>query len=386
MPRILLTDGWTRKTLSAVRSLGEKGIEVHIASHKRLSPALYSKFCTRFYITSHPVSEPVKYKAELLNILKNNQFDAIFPFEEATIELILNNEKEFATYTRFLLPSKQSYETASNKKLTLDLAEKLNIPHPRTRTITSKKDLDSLGNFNEQLVIKPAVSSGSRGIHYLNSIKEAEPIIDDLLERYNTLLIQERIPKEGTGCGCAVLCKEGKVIAKFTYERVREFPVSGGPSTVRVSKKNELIETYSTQLMNALDWDGVAMIEFKLDPKTGLPKLLEINPRFWGSMDLAYESGINFPYLLYQLIIGKEEIKEPTQTDGVLSRWLIPGDVANFIFSENRFSQEPSFFSFKRYVYDDFKKGDSKGNMAVIICGLLSVFDLENWKLGIFRK
>lgn len=39
------------------------------------------------------------------------------------------------------------------------------------------------------------------------------------------------------------------------------------------------------------------MVEWKVDLRDGRPKLMEINPRFWGSLELAVRSGVNFPSL-----------------------------------------------------------------------------------------
>ncbi len=99
-------------------------------------------------------------------------------------------------------------------------------------------------------------------------------------------------------------------------------------------------------LLKSLNWIGVAMAEFKVDPRDGIPKLMEVNPRFWGSLHLAIVSGVDFPYLILKMAEGRNLIR------CLLYRW--ENDVAGFssvifsIFLSNphRFHLDPSFFHF----------------------------------------
>jgi predicted ATP-grasp superfamily ATP-dependent carboligase len=67
---------------------------------------------------------------------------------------------------------------------------------------------------------------------------------------------------------------------------------------------DEVMEELGTRLLRALDWRGVAMVEFKRDRRTGEYKLLEVNPRFWGSLPLALHCGVVFPVYQAQLALG----------------------------------------------------------------------------------
>lgn len=387
--RILLTDGWTRKSLSAVRSLGFEGYNISLATHKLISPALYSKFTHRGYIFPNPKTEKEKYKAMLLLLLEKEKFDVLIPFEEETIEVLLENYEKFNALTKFSLPSIESYSIASDKWKTLQTAKQLNIPTPETFLLERIQDTAEILN-NEKLfpvIAKPVKSSGSRGLSAINNKKEGLKILETTLKRFGSVLLQEKIPQEGQGVGVGILAENGKVKAVFSYRRLREFPVKGGPSTLRESTHDEELIKDAVKLMETLKWNGVAMVEFKTDIRTGQKKLMEINPRFWGSMDLAFVSGVNFPALLTKMILGKE-IQQPVYKTGIRCRWLLPGDIAHFIANPERWKLQPSFFNFfsPELYYDDFKPYDIKGNIAVIFCTLLSIFDWETWKKGIFRN
>ena len=84
--KVLITDCWTRKSLSAVRSLGEEGVEVHATSHTRLSAALYSKYTKKYTIVPNPKTDKHEYKKAIIQLLQQEKFDVILPFEETSIE------------------------------------------------------------------------------------------------------------------------------------------------------------------------------------------------------------------------------------------------------------------------------------------------------------
>jgi predicted ATP-grasp superfamily ATP-dependent carboligase len=162
--------------------------------------------------------------------------------------------------------------------------------------------------------------------------------------------------------------------------------VQGGPSTLRESTHDPELLGSAIRLLKALDWYGVAMVEFKVDPRDNVPKLMEINPRFWGSLELANAAGVNFPWLLYQTAMGR--LPEPTfdYSVGVRCRWLVPGDILHFISNPERFHLEPGFFSFGGGMhYDDFARDDLRGSVATVLCTAAQALRPEMWKLAVTR-
>jgi predicted ATP-grasp superfamily ATP-dependent carboligase len=79
------------------------------------------------------------------------------------------------------------------------------------------------------------------------------------------------------------------------------------------------MEGYATRLLKHFNWHGVAMVEFKLNHQ-GEPFLLEVNPRFWGSINQAVQAGVDFPYLLYQLAVDGDVRPVLSYREGVVTR------------------------------------------------------------------
>ena len=193
-------------------------------------------------------------------------------------------------------------------------------------------------------------------------------------------MIQELIPREGTGFGASFLMDEqGRVNASFVHKRLREYPITGGASTLRESVRHDDIREMALTLLKALDWFGVAMVEFKLDPRDGVPKLMEINPRFWGSLSLAIESGVNFPYILYQMSKGERVTPVEHYDIGKKCRWLLPGDLLHFIHNPDRGRLLPDFFNFldKNTAYDILSIRDPLPVIGRILTPLTFLYDRD---------
>ena len=134
-------------------------------------------------------------------------------------------------------------------------------------------------------------------------------------------MIQEYIP--GTNYSVAAICNEGKPRALCCIKVTRAWPPTGGNSCFRETVPIEpRMKEYSEKILKALNWYGIAEVEFKLDSRDNTPKLMEINPRFWGSLPVAIKSGIDFPYLLYRLAMDGDIPNSFNYTVGVKGRYL----------------------------------------------------------------
>ena len=82
------------------------------------------------------------------------------------------------------------------------------------------------------------------------------------------------------------------------------------------------------------------MVEFKKDTRDGQFKLMEINPKFWGSLDLAIAAGVDFPYLAARMAAEGDIDPVEDYRVGVRFRWVFddamrtlaaPGDLGAFV-------------------------------------------------------
>ena len=128
-----------------------------------------------------------------------------------------------------------------------------------------------------------------------------------------------------------------------------------------MSVKNEVLESYAEKMLSTLEWHGVAMMEFKYDEKTNKGYLLEINPRYHGTINHDVESGMPLPYLHYLMALNKDVEPHYDYRLGLKSRWIL-GDMIGLLDhlpkTKNKFSFMKEFLRFDEDNYMDLKKDD----------------------------
>lgn len=382
MSKVLITDGLWRKSLVAIRALGKTGNFVGVTGENIATTGFYSKYCKKKYVIPSSESDPVGFCNSIIKILQTDRYDCLILMEDSSIQAILPHRKKIESLTSILLPSNQSITIALSKKETLLHAQKIGIPIPDTFfTYTS--------NVKAPVIIKPIRGSGSRGLLRLDNTQNISTILSEHTKKYGELLIQKQLDQTGEEVGVNIIFnKDHKPIVWFTYKRLRSYPVSGGPSTLRESTWEPELAMEAIKLLKSISWVGPAMVEFKKDIDDNKYKLMEINGRFWGSLALPVSCGINFPDLYLKIATKQKITLAQKYAVGHRSRWLIPGDILHFIQNPNRFKLKPSFFSFfdKNTTYDDFDISDISGNISVIICNLLNALRPKMWKLALKRQ
>ena len=290
--KVLLTDASYKHTLAAARALAAHGIEVHTCSCREHALSFYSKAVRKSFLL--PDAEAVRPFLKAVQTLDRREaYDVILPISDAAWRSILLNGRS-ELLAKIPSPPLNSYEIARDKAKTLALAKTVGVGIPET---VFPEDPESLiGKLRFPVIAKPAVATGKVKIIFREN--EAKALRKDNAEsRY---LIQERI--RGDGYGFFALFKKGAMKSFFMHKRIREVPPTGGSSSAAEATYDpELLEAGS-KLLERLHWHGVAMVEFKRDDATGEFKLIEINPKFWGTLDLPIASGIDFPHLAVQLV------------------------------------------------------------------------------------
>lgn len=378
---VLVTDGHWRKTLALVRSLGGKGVRVAVGERTFLNTSFFSKYCSRRIVYPSPRRYPDQFIEFILKEIKKNHYECLFPMEEETLLLLAKHQSEISKYTYLLIPDLKKIEFVRDKGNLLRFAEAHGIPIPKTFYEPPTPTLPPWGGGEgEGYVIKPRISSGSFGIAYVKRREDLVPLYQRVHERYPFPLIQEWIPDGGGIFGFSALFDgASNMKAAFIHRKLRMYPVQGGPSTLREGVEHPQIMELGFSLLKSLNWKGVAMVEFKVDPRDGIPKLMEVNPRFWGSLHLAVASGVDFPYLILKMARGERFEPVLHYTVGKRCRWLLFGDILHFIKNPNRFHLRPSFFHFFEpdTSYDIISKEDPLPVLGAMATFFTFLYDPE---------
>ena len=334
--KILVLDGEQRAALAVVRSLGRHGCTVRVASTRRRSLAGASRYATGNHEVPSPLLEPEAYRRAVDHLAAELNVDLVMPITEASW-LALLESPDGGRSPPLPMTDLARFRRASNKEEVLTLASRLGLSVPEQWTILSPTGIESLIPRDAfPVVIKPARSIGGPrdrreqlGVDYARTPEELSSKIAGLGEELGPYLIQRRI--EGPGIGVFALRWNGRVLATFAHQRVREKPPSGGVSVCSQSVAvSPSLLSGALSLLEALDWEGVAMIEFKRDRRSGDNYLMEVNPRFWGSLQLAVDSGVDFPWYLVQVALGLPVTPVTSWRVGARLRWFL-GDIDHLI-------------------------------------------------------
>jgi len=343
---VLVTDGYWRKSLAAVRALSGAGLKVGIGERTVFAPALFSRHAHWKYVYPSAVTRPVEFIQWLKETVKKGRFDALIVPEEETALLIAQHKEILCKFIRIAVPDYNTMNFARDKFRLLSHAASVDIPCPVTRLVSSPEDIcGCVADMRHPLVLKPVTGTGAHGIHYIHSQKELKFRSKSAFERYGNFLIQEYIPGDEY-YGVSLLFNEhNQMRAAFVHQKLRQYPVTGGVSTYAASVKYPRLVTLAEELLKSIGWYGVANVEFKIDKRDNTPRLMEVNPRLWGSLQLAIASGINFPYLLYKLTLEGDVKPVFEYRVGVKFRWLLQGDLMNFLSNLFRYRHiDPAFF------------------------------------------
>lgn len=345
MASVLITDGEQRAALAAVRSLRRAGHDVFVCSAAQRSLAGSSRFASAEARVPDPHHATGPFIAELRHLIERWDVELVLPIAEVSVLAVLKQRESLGPAV-VPFPSLDHFVRVCDKRLVLETASSLGIGVPRQCTLATPADAASadLRTLNFPIVVKPARSiiQNGRGVAKSHIAFAAdEPAlrraIDAQPRTAYPLLVQERIV--GPGVGIFLLVRRGEPLAVFSHRRIREKPPSGGVSVYRESiPADPSLVSLSLDLLRALDWEGVAMVEYKLDRRSGSPYLMEINGRFWGSLQLAIDAGVNFPAILIDVGLGGRPEPVSTYDIGVKTRWWW-GD-ADHLIAKLRHSRE----------------------------------------------
>jgi len=126
--------------------------------------------------------------------------------------------------------------------------------------------------------------------------------------------------------------------------------------------------------LKSSSWSGVSMVEFRIHKETKVPYLMEINPRFWGSLALDIHSGVDFPGLVLEHAFP-DLVKKAcnNRTNGVISRWLFLGDILWLLTHNNKLKALKTFLNFKDQKFDILDWKDPLPVIGSFLEGLLSL-------------
>lgn len=301
---ILTTDPEKRIGLYAIRYLGQAGATVTGIGQKNG--------------TEKPIgfrSKYIKFKKfigkdnffyEFKQFLKDHskEYRIINPIDISKMLCVLDADKEFNLKCNYLLPKKNSLIIADNKELLTRHAQEIGLRCPKTLFRVHPNDIKTVSRTELTYPCIIKFRGANRETHWspeerYTIVSSPEMMSSEYLRMHEIEefpVIQEYIYGRGFGY-FALFDKERNLKAQFCHKRIREYPIAGGPSSCCESFYDPELIRIGRTLFESLDWTGLGMVEFIYDEIRKQYFIIEVNPRYWGSLPLAVFSGVNFPVL-----------------------------------------------------------------------------------------
>lgn len=335
---VLILDGNQNQAVASVRSLARAGHTVFVGETTSWSKAGWSRCASGALRYPPPQQNVAAFVESITGFLRQHPGTLVLPMTEATtLPISTHRELLRAAGAQLVLPGHANLLRAFDKDETTRLASSLGIAIPATVLITTPEQArEAAETVKYPVVLKPrnseelaagTVRTAGRP-RYARNIAEFEAAYCDLKTRSSAILVQEFIP--GEGCGYFALMRHGELRAEFAHQRIRDVHPTGSGSALRVSvDPDPEMRRASLALLSALQWHGVAMVEFR-KPAGSAPVFMEVNGRFWHSLPLACYAGVEFPSLLARMAEHGDIEPIPPYRRGVRCRWFL-GDARHLL-------------------------------------------------------
>jgi predicted ATP-grasp superfamily ATP-dependent carboligase len=299
------------QSLGIVRILGRRGIPVIVIDAAARCIARRSRYCRAFYrITNEDLPEFLKGET------CRSRYDGwtVFPTNDFHVRILSSNRNELSRYYKVGTDSGEVIDLFYNKINTYRLAERTGIPFPLTFFPGREADLDDPA-IPFPCIVKPAVMydfyrKAGRKVFLCRDREELRAAYEKALKIIpaSEVIIQEVIPGDGTTqFSACFLYAGGRSYVRLTACRMRQHPLDFGNATTYAEVSDEPEPAaLAERLLAAAAYNGLCEVEFKKDPRDGVFKLLEVNPRTWKWHVIAEKAGTPFIPLWFDHLNGVE--------------------------------------------------------------------------------
>lgn len=316
MKTVIITDGKYRMSIAATRALGRAGYRVILTQTAAEAEGEPPVFSSRYAAECHVIEGSVKdeeYTGRLIDIIKKYDHPVLFPLGATTLNTVSKYADEFEKICDFLVSSPEVLDALNDKETVHARAEELGLPVPKQYS----GEPDAF-----PVVIKPHCGE-KLGLTAADRYTIAESKVEydikiaKMREYDPEPIVQQKVEGDGMGV-CMLIDGEGTLINALCHRRIREYPITGGPSSCCESFYDEKMIENAYALLSSFGFKGMAMVEFKGE------YILEVNPRVWGSFPMTVCCDSRFSEDYAAVCMGEAvEYRAGGYTQGVRMRFTL---------------------------------------------------------------
>lgn len=322
--------GISINSLSIIRSLGRKYINVIAIHHNNTDYVAKSRYCRVVYCKKLYGKILVK---KLISIGKSTKKEKVlFCTSDMSVLTVSKYRELLKEYYKFVLPPDFTVKMLMNKKLFYKFASKNNFNVPKTFFVSDKRDIDRIGNATcYPCLIKPEYRDNNWDMNvskidkilYVKSKNEYFRCIGNINILNNPLIVQEWV--EGTDKDVfyclTYINRNHEPIAVFTGKKIRQFPVLTGSTSIAESLWVPQIAEESLKLLRASGCIGICSVEFKYSKRYNVFYVTEPTVGRTDTQEgSSIESGLDIPYIAFLDALGHDPEPLTSFREGI--KWI----------------------------------------------------------------
>ncbi len=382
---ITFSRGW--QTLVATRSLGRRGIEVITGDEYAMTASSFSKYSVAEFRYPNPTKETEKFLDVLeKTVIEHKPKDDAIPYVLMPIHketyLIARHRERFEPHIRVPVPSIEVIEQVHNKGTLASDAIERGLPMPKTWIPQSIEEFEAIAlEIELPAFVKLRESAAGVGVRKVKTLEHLKSTFHEFVDHFGIKepdcpIIQQAVP--GDDYCVTTLFDRGKLVACMTYHNLRAFPAEKGASVMRETVEAPQMEKITADVLGPLGWHGVAELDFRWEgTPEAQPQLIEVNPRFWGGLIQAVESGWDYPWLLFKL--AAEGSVEPVDKGRYDVRTETPV-IAFFATLQEMADSDRGMAALKeacRRAKGEFREGSKRAGIRKLLGGAKEFFDVK---------
>lgn len=352
---ILILEGYARQCLPFMRSFKKHGCTVTVLCNSKMDLAYVSRYADNKIIG---ICDPERYEESekyICNLIKTGEFDLVLPLVDFSARILAENKEELSKYAIIASNEKQVFEKAQDKLSVMKVCMENGIPCPKTFFDLAEEKLNDV-ELSYPVVVKPRRGCGAKGFHCFSSQNELIEFLSN--NAFEENVVQEFIPSSKSVLAVNLFIdNNGVVKTSFTYACHRWFPLKGGTGTL-----NELVDRPDAvkiciDLVKILNLRGYIGVDLMDDPRDGIPKVIEVNPRILACAKIAFDGGVDFAEFILQDSF-EAKVEERLDYDFGRRVRMSQTDILWFLKSPDRWRTNPSWFSIRKtkdqtFYWDD---------------------------------
>jgi len=327
--RALVPAGNDASAYTCVRSLADHGVGAIVASEKPNPPAAASKYCDEFATLPEPREDLLAYRDALLDLAAREDVETVIPIRCEDGYVLSAYRDDFAEHVSLPVPPMDVLASVHDRLALAEAAESAGVPVPDTRLLSEAADWDgprivkSRYNVLAEAYVDGLGAGDADVVKDLHHVERGERVDADALRREmgHDPIVQSFVERDGEYM-VAALCEDGEVVASFQHRQLRGNSWTGGGGVYRRSMYDPELESVAVDLLEELEFNGLACIEYMREAGTGDYVLTEINPRMWQSLPSTVHAGADFPWYYWLAASDRTEEIDDDYEMGVGTHFL----------------------------------------------------------------